>query len=54
MAWNPSITGAKSEDTALVTDSGPEVVTRSGAWPQFVVELAQGALERPAVLARMS
>ncbi|HYX44524.1 MAG TPA: M24 family metallopeptidase [Acidimicrobiales bacterium] len=54
VAWNPSITGAKSEDTALVTDSGPEVVTRSGAWPQAVVELPQGALERPAVLARTS
>jgi Xaa-Pro aminopeptidase len=54
VAWNPSVTGAKSEDTALVTESGPEVVTRTGAWPQVLVELPDGALERPTILARTS
>lgn len=52
VAWNPSITGVKSEDTALVTDAGPEVLTRTGSWPQARVELPAGAVERPVILAR--
>jgi hypothetical protein len=52
VAWNPSITGVKSEDTVLVTDAGPEVLTRTGAWPQARVELDGGAVERPTILAR--
>ncbi|WP_117594916.1 M24 family metallopeptidase [Haloprofundus halophilus] len=32
-AWNPTIQGAKSEDTVLVTDDGFEVLTSTGEWP---------------------
>ena len=37
-AWNPSITGTKSEDTILVSDAGHELITRHGQWPMLAVE----------------
>jgi len=52
VAWNPSITGVKSEDTVLVTAGGPEVLTRTRAWPQERVELPGGAAHRPLILGR--
>lgn len=45
-AWNPSITGTKSEDTILVGANGNEVLTRIDGWPT----LAADGLERPAIL----
>jgi Xaa-Pro aminopeptidase len=34
VAWNPSLPGAKIEDTILVTDSGAEeIVTLDDRWP---------------------
>ncbi|MFD1645876.1 M24 family metallopeptidase [Haloarchaeobius litoreus] len=32
-AWNPTVRGAKSEDTVLVTADGFEVLTRTDDWP---------------------
>ncbi|WP_440989614.1 M24 family metallopeptidase [Haloarchaeobius baliensis] len=32
-AWNPTVRGAKSEDTVLVTEGGFEVLTRTDDWP---------------------
>ncbi len=46
-AWNPSITGVKSEDTILVNELGADTVTATGNWPQ--VSTSKG-LERPAIL----
>jgi Xaa-Pro aminopeptidase len=37
-AWNPTVRGAKSEDTVLVTDDGFEVLTRTGRWPTETVD----------------
>ncbi|MFC5366259.1 M24 family metallopeptidase [Salinirubrum litoreum] len=36
-AWNPTVQGAKSEDTVLVTDDGFEVLTATGDWPSVEV-----------------
>jgi Xaa-Pro dipeptidase len=47
VAWNPSITGgAKSEDTALVTDDGVEVLTRT----EDLGELETAGFPRPAIV----
>lgn len=49
-AWNPSIRGVKSEDTVLITDSGPEVLTAIPGWPMIDVTLNGGHIARPAIL----
>jgi antitoxin VapB len=49
-AWNPSITGTKSEDTILIGESGNEILTSIPAWPAMTVEVDGGTLERPAIL----
>ncbi len=38
VAWNPSLPGAKIEDTVLVTDGGLETLTFDPAWPTVAVE----------------
>jgi antitoxin VapB len=38
-AWNPSIIGAKSEDTFLVGQAGNDVLTTIPGWPMIAVEL---------------
>jgi len=37
-AWNPTVQGAKCEDTALVTERGVEVPTATGDWPTTTYE----------------
>ena len=49
-AWNPSLRGAKSEDTILLTDNGAEVLTLVDEWPVWRVETAVGMIARPAIL----
>lgn len=45
-AWNPSLVGTKSEDTLLVGENEPTLVTATGNWP-----LLEGlALPRPDIL----
>ena len=48
-AWNPSIAGVKSEDTILATARGPEVLTRTGRWPEIETDLG---IPRPGILIR--
>jgi antitoxin VapB len=49
-AWNPSITGTKSEDTILVTETGNEIFTSISGWPVISVDVDGDSLERPAIL----
>jgi antitoxin VapB len=49
-AWNPSITGVKSEDTVLVGKEQNEVLTTISGWPMLKVEASGQTWERPAVL----
>ena len=49
-AWNPSITGIKSEDTMIVHPSGAEFITVTGEWPSLSVNLDDRTWERPAIL----
>jgi Xaa-Pro aminopeptidase len=51
-AWNPSISGAKSEDSILVTETGapPDVLTNMYGWPMMTVEVNGMAIERPLVM----
>lgn len=48
--WNPSVPGAKSEDTILVGDSGPRILTEIPGWP-LLKPVADGPA-RPAILVR--
>lgn len=49
-AWNPSVRGAKSEDTILLTPTGPEVITPVADWPMLAIETEAGVIERPDLL----
>ena len=52
VAYNPSLAGGgKIEDTFLVTDDGPELLTRSDDWPTVASTLSNGrVVARPAIL----
>jgi Xaa-Pro aminopeptidase len=52
VAWNPSITRVKSEDTAVIDVDGVEVLTSTDRWPRVEVELSGGSSARPALLRR--
>jgi antitoxin VapB len=49
-AWNPSITGCKSEDTALISELGFEVVTTTPQLPVLTVEIGGVQVTRPDIL----
>lgn len=58
-AWNPSITGCKSEDTIIVssddrTDAYPryKIITPTPDWPTIDITIAGETIQRPAILVR--
>jgi Xaa-Pro aminopeptidase len=51
-AWNPSITGTKSEDTMIATTEGPEVISSSPGFPTVQVAVEGLNVQRPDILVR--
>lgn len=49
-AWNPSITGTKSEDTILATPRGPQILTASHNWPSLKFTIDGETYLRPDIL----
>lgn len=49
-AWNPSITGVKSEDTILVGEQSNEILTEMSDWPTLEVQIGDQIIKRPAIL----
>ncbi|MCA1557544.1 MAG: aminopeptidase P family protein, partial [Acidobacteria bacterium] len=50
-AWNPSITGTKVEETAIVEGSGIEAITSTPGWPHITVQAGGREYSSPDVLA---
>jgi antitoxin VapB len=51
-AWNPSITGTKSEDTILITEKGCQILTGMDEWPTIPIRINGQTLQRPAIFER--
>ncbi len=51
-AFNPTLAGAKVEDTVLVTEKGVEVLTYTGRWPYHFVEFRGRKFPVPEILVK--
>lgn len=49
-AWNPSITGSKSEDTIQVGEESNEIITTIPGWPTTEIEIDGRTYARPSIL----
>jgi Xaa-Pro aminopeptidase len=49
VAWNPSITRVKSEDTVLISGGEPEILTHDPEWPEQETVIPQGKITRPSL-----
>ncbi len=49
-AWNPSITGTKSEDSVLIGETENMVLTEIEGWPVMSVSVSDQEIKRPAIL----
>lgn len=50
VAWNPSITGTKSEDTLICTEAGNVLVTHARDWQMMSVPVSGTEIQRPSIL----
>lgn len=51
-AWNPSITGTKSEDTIITTENLPLIITEDKNWPLIEIEYDGKIIKRPDILVK--
>ena len=51
LAWNPTIAGAKVEDTILVGAESNEILTRTSLWPVASIQIPGPSREVPCALA---
>jgi len=51
VAWNPTVRGAKSEDTALIYADRVEIISASPGWPMLTISANGCMFERPVVMA---
>ena len=51
LAWNPSIAGAKMEETILVGAQSNEILTTTSMWPQTSIQIPDQTGEIPCSLA---
>ena len=51
-AWNPSITGTKSEDTIIARANQTEILSVAEGWPMLEVEYGGVGMVRPDILVR--
>jgi Xaa-Pro aminopeptidase len=49
-AWNPSVTGTKVEETALLDENGMRIITSTPAWPSYSIQVGDKTLAAPGVL----
>lgn len=50
LAWNPTITGTKIEDTYIIGNDGLENITATASWPSSSVRVPEGELTLPEIL----
>ena len=50
VAWNPTITGTKVEETCLLHEDGVEVLTMTPDWPSLEIEVRSQRLQVPDVV----
>ncbi len=51
-AWNPSITGTKSEDTIISCEEGPRIISQIDDWPTIDIDIDGVTIRRPHILVR--
>lgn len=51
-AWNPTITGAKIENTIIAYEDNIEVITHIDSWPTIDIEIEGKVYPQPAILIR--